>query len=175
MADEKTPVVDEPKRGPGRPPSPKSVPVSKELLELTRIGLAAAKMRRASPMLTSRGDITIPRKAQIKRLAADTGGQDGEFHWSHQDRLHSDRLAQDGYIPAIEPRTGDWANDQGDPLWKLPIDLWERHLAENSAISKAMLGERMKADAAKYPGEKVTKQKATGDNVVDVPTGADQL
>ena len=118
---------------------------------------SAREMRRAAPAVTATGLVAIPQKSIINRVSKDTGGQDGEWHWSFHDRNKLEQDIDQGFEPGIDPATGKWENFGGDTLTKIPTADWDRMLRENKARSDAMLGERMKADA-KATGEKVTAQ-----------------
>lgn len=153
MSDEKADEkVVEPKVSMSSPIDPK---VAAELKRMQARALSAREMRRSAPAVNVRGRITIPQKEIINRVARKEGGQDGEFHYTFQDKRDNDMNIDRGYEPAIDPDTGKWVQYQGDPLFKIPTKDFEQTQAENSAISKAMLGEKMKADAA-ATGERVT-------------------
>jgi hypothetical protein len=160
---EEAPQKESPKRG--RPPKAANLPSTPvdageaaKLQRLQKRAQAAREMRRAAPEATATGLVTVPQKDIINRVSRDTGGQDGDWHWTFQDRRDEDRLIDLGYEPGIDPQTGKWVHYQGDPLWKLPTQDHEQMLKENSARSQAMLGTKMKADAAQT-GEKVTAQR----------------
>jgi len=139
------------------PSTPIDEKVAAELKRLQIRAKAAREMRRAAPAVTVAGFVTIPQKDIINRVARGTGGQDGEWHWTFQDRNDGDKLTDLGYEPGIDPDTGKWVNYQGDPLWKIPTQDFEQSQKENKARSDAMLGGHMKADAAST-GETVKAQ-----------------
>jgi len=117
---------------------------------------AAREMRSTAPVIgVNNKRVVIPQKQQIARAAKDSGGQDGKFHWTHQPKERLDIMVDQGYEPGLDPDTGKWLKFTGDYLMKTLTKDFEKSLQENSAISKAMLGEKMEADAA-ATGEKVT-------------------
>ena len=163
MADEQKPVEE--KRPVGRPrknlPStPIDAQTAAKIKRLQARAEAAREMRRAAPASTVSGRVTIPQKDIINRVAKETGGQDGEWHWTFQDRRDEDKLVALGYEPGMNPETGKWEKFQGDPLWRCKTEDFEQSLKDNKAASDAMLGAKLKADAAQT-GEKVTAQKVT--------------
>ena len=129
-----------------------------ELRQMQARAVAAREMRRKAPEISVSGKVSVPQKEIINRISKAEGGQDGKWHYSFQDRRNVDALIDRGYEPAINPETGKWENYLGDPLMKLPTKDFEQILKENSAASRSMLGQAMKADAAKT-GEKVTVSK----------------
>ena len=129
-----------------------------ELRQMQARAVAAREMRRKAPEISVSGKVSVPQKEIINRISKAEGGQDGKWHYSFQDRRNVDALIDRGYEPAINTETGKWENYLGDPLMKLPTKDFEQILKENSAASRSMLGQAMKADAAKT-GEKVTVSK----------------
>jgi len=135
--------------------SPIDPRLAAELKRLQERAKSAREMRRSAPEVDVNGFVTIPQKDIINRVAKDSGGQDGEWHFTFQDRKDSERLVDRGYEPATEH--GKWVDFEGDPLWKIPTGDFERSLRENKARSDAMLSAKWKADA-KATGEKATAQ-----------------
>ena len=129
-----------------------------ELRQMQARAVAAREMRRKAPEISVSGKVSVPQKEIINRISKKEGGQDGKWHYSFQDRRNVDALIDRGYEPAINPDTKKWEHYLGDPLMKLPTKDFEQILEENSAASRSMLGQAMKADAAKT-GEKVTVSK----------------
>ena len=131
---------------------------AKLLKQLQVRATAAREMRRKAPAVNVGGKVTIPQKNIINRISRKEGGQDGAWHHTFQDKSSADSLVDRGYEPSIDPETGKWVEYLGDQCWKIPTKDFEQIQAENSALSKAMLGEKMKADAA-ATGETVTTQE----------------
>lgn len=141
-----------------KPSTPIDPKFAAEMKRMQKRAVAAREMRRSAPAVNVKGFLTIPQKDIINRVARDSGGQDGEWRWTFQDARDNDKLIDLGYEPGIDPDTGKWVNFQGDPLWKIPMQDAEQMLVENKARSDAMLGAKMKADAA-ATGETVTAEK----------------
>jgi len=149
-----TPETPSTPRPRGRPPARKSVVIQPAIAEQIARAKAAQEMRASAPAVDVHGFVTIPQKDIINRLAADEGGQDGEFHYTFQDRFDVEKMIDQGYEPVIDPNTGKQVFFQGDPLMKTPTALFEQSLRENKARSDALLGSKLKAD-----------KKATGEQV----------
>uniref|UniRef100_A0A6M3IH54 Uncharacterized protein n=1 Tax=viral metagenome TaxID=1070528 RepID=A0A6M3IH54_9ZZZZ len=137
---------------------PRSTPidpkVSAQIESLQERAKSAQEMRRSAPAVDAAGFVTVPQKDIINRVARTEGGQDGKWHYTFQDKNLLDELADKGYEPALDPNTGKWIWYHGDPLMKIPTDLFELSLKENSARSAALLGSKFKND-----------RRATGENV----------
>jgi len=149
----KAPETAAPRRG--RPPLPKkSVVIQPAIAEQIARAKAAQQMRASAPAVDVHGFVTIPQKDIINRLAKDEGGQDGEYHYTFQDRHDVEKMIDQGYEPVIDQNTGKQVFFQGDPLMRTPTTLFNQSLRENKARSDALLGSKIKADK-KATGEKV--------------------
>ena len=153
----------------------KSVVISKEVETLIKRAESAAEMRRSAPAVTVKGQVSIPQHDIINRVSKGMGGQDGDFHWTFQNKEDVNTLVDKGYCPGTDPADGKWVNLQGMPLMKLPIDLWEQHLRENSAQSNAMLGSKIKGERGRKTSKRGGKTMVDIDEQVEITKGGKEL
>ena len=160
---------DAPERKPVAPQKPKkSYPLPAEEVALVASLIDRAKsareMRAAAPPVTVDGKVTIPQKEIINRVSKDTGGQDGDWHWTFQDHRDVDRLVEQAYEPGIDPVTGRWQKYEGDVLMRCRTEDFELSLKANKAKSDLMLRDKISAEGGR-------KQRLVpGSNVVSVET-----
>jgi hypothetical protein len=101
----------------------------KKLIEYIEIAKKAQAQRLKAPLVGVRAKYSSPMKSQINRLSADTGGQDGQYHWYYGNAKKAGEYARSGYEPVVE--NGEQVNANGSPLWKIPIAF---HQAELNAV-----------------------------------------
>lgn len=130
---------------------------------------AARKARRAAPAVDVRGAVTVPQKDIIRRLAASEGGVDKVMHRLFIDRGQLGQYADRGYSPVV--RDGEVVSYQSDIVVEIPVDLFNKTMEENKAISDAMLGERVRDDATAAKASKVS----TGERLTVQSVKADSL
>ena len=128
---------------------------------------AAQKRRRDAPRTGVIGTIEIPQKSAIERFSRDTGGQDGEFHLWFGDRKKADADADRGNEPVMHQ--GKQYEIDGDPMWRMPIDLHNADMAQNVAQSASMLRSRRLERTSGSPdsSDAVTIKDGTGHTILE--------
>lgn len=108
--------------------------------------LAAAQSRLNAPAVrvTAREN---PLKDFIAQFAPETTGRDAKWHaYTDAPKYHSRNLEK-GYIPVLDPTTKRQAvTPEGDLLYKLPMELYRRNLAQVKARSDAILRKTAKEE-----------------------------
>lgn len=121
-----------------------NVTVDPKLKEMRDRAIAAQAqsraMRKEAPSVGVKGvRMTIPQKDLIDKYAKIDGtkGQDsnGGDHYMFGDRDLTDQYPDQGYEPVLDRGAGGTMKQvswQGDPMWKIPSDLYKAQLEENA-------------------------------------------
>jgi len=114
----------------------------------------AREQRKLAPMTVTSSVLEIPQKEIIGRFAKPTGGQDARFHYMFGDREKSDTYADRGYEPVLHQ--GEHYVHDGDPLWRLPMDLYRQDTDAVVARSNRVLKTR-RTETPDAPGDAQTQ------------------
>ena len=122
-----------------------------------RAQLQARELRATAPdVALGRAKQTIPQKTLIAKYAKRDGfaGQDAPdgMHYTFLDRDLTDQYPDEGYVPVLERGLGGTVKQvtwQGDPMWKIPTDIYKARLEDNAARGKRVGKETADAESAK--------------------------
>jgi len=133
----------------------KKVKVSREITDMTdRAERAQAQMRAARAAAPDGILVTKPvsdvRQKQLIAAHASIDGFDGQdadggFHYMFGDRDLSNEYPDQGYVPCMDRGTNGTRKQeacQGDPMWKIPTDLYELALSDRANKAKAIAEQR---------------------------------
>lgn len=129
----------------------------------------AREQRAAAPMTGDTGRIRIRQKEAFERFSKDSGGQDGEFHFMFGDRELSDFYADHGYEPVLFQ--GRHHQIDGDPMWKIPTEMFDEDIAQVEAQSNRILQSKRTLSQSTDEVHGTTEVKVTdGEGNVKVDT-----
>jgi len=114
------------------------------LEQLQKAAERAQKQRRKAPLTDVGTDIRIPAKDIIKRVAAETGGQDAQYHYLFVPggKQSLTLYAHKGYEIVVQD--GDMVMNETDALVRIPTEFYNEELAANSARSDRMVKKAVK-------------------------------
>ena len=116
-------------------------PKIKDMQERAKIAQKQAReLRKQAPDISLKSvKMSIPQKDLMAQYAKADGTQGpdakGGFHYMFGDRDLSDQYPDMGYEPVIERGLGGTVKQvtwQGDPMWKIPTDVYQARLEDNA-------------------------------------------
>ena len=117
----------------------------------------ARELRATAPdVAMGRPKSNIPQRkleAKYARMDGFKGNDDpAGMHYMFGDRDLTEQYPDEGYVPVLEKGVGGTVKQvtwQGDPMWKIPTDIYTARLEDNAARGKRMGQENAAADMAR--------------------------
>ena len=156
-----------------------------EAEELFAISQKALEIRKESPELFVGGQGKDVRKELVRRYApecvppafnpkTDKVRRDAEFHEFFGDKDDSRLYAHRGYEPVLNEHK-EQVTHEGDPLWRLPTDVWKKTREVSEKKSKSRLKSSSKemmdlktSNSISKTGGDVSERKETTTEVVEL-------
>lgn len=118
----------------------------------------ARKMRKMAPATGVVSRMSHPMKDAVKQFSANTGGQDGEWHWFYGLQKKAAFYADHGYEPYIVD--GHQFHVEDMFLWRIPTEFYEQEIKAMKDRDALQIREKTRKDTKDIKRQRTPGVKA---------------